>query len=125
LLVYQAKPRDGQKCLIGGLDTQGHKMRNLKETHNICDMLKYKKLFTMKGGIRMATDNISEPESDLPNELGKPARRALLEAGYLRLEQLTKLSEAEVLKLHGMGPKAIEPLRRALMAKGLAFAEGS
>lgn len=73
----------------------------------------------------MAQDNIGEPqrESDLPTELAKPAQRALAQAGYLRLEQFTKLSEAEVLRLHGMGPKALGQLRRALAARGLSFAD--
>ena len=35
-----------------------------------------------------------ESESDLPAGLAKPAQRALAGAGYLRLEQLTKLSVA-------------------------------
>jgi DNA-directed RNA polymerase alpha subunit len=64
------------------------------------------------------------PESDLPPKLGKPAQRALAAAGYVRLEQLTSVSEAELLKLHGMGPKAIGQLREALAAKGLTFGEG-
>ncbi len=66
----------------------------------------------------------TEPESDLPRELAKPARRALVGAGYTRLEQLTTVGEAEILKLHGMGPKALDQLRRALAAKGLSFAGG-
>lgn len=65
------------------------------------------------------------PESDLPVGLSNPARRALAGAGYLRLEQFSKLTEAEVLKLHGMGPKGIEALRRALADKGLSFADGT
>jgi len=48
-----------------------------------------------------------DPESDLPTELASPARRALAGAGYTRLEQFTQVSEDEVLKLHGMGPKAL------------------
>lgn len=40
----------------------------------------------------------------------------------MRLEQFTRLSEAEVLKLHGMGPKALEQIRRALEARGVSFA---
>ena len=61
-------------------------------------------------------------ESDLPNGLSQPALRALIAAGYLRLEQLAKVSEAEVKQLHGMGPKGIDMLRRALEAQGLSFA---
>lgn len=54
------------------------------------------------------TKNDNMKISDLPITLAKPAQRALEGAGYLRLEQFTKLSEAEVLQLHGMGPKAME-----------------
>ena len=60
-----------------------------------------------------------QQESDLPTELAKPARRALTGAGYLRLEQFTRLSEDDVLRLHGMGPKALDQIRRALAARGL------
>jgi hypothetical protein len=63
-----------------------------------------------------------EQESDLPDELSQPAWRALTGAGYWRLEQLTESSEAEIKKLHGMGQKGIDQLRRALSAKDLSFA---
>jgi hypothetical protein len=59
---------------------------------------------------------------DLPSGLPEPARRALVAAGFIRLEQLTHVSEAEVLALHGVGPKALDLLRRALCANGWAFA---
>ena len=62
--------------------------------------------------------------NDLLSELGRPARRALLAAGYRRLDQLTKLSEVEVKRLHGVGPKALGRLRRALDANSLSFAGG-
>jgi hypothetical protein len=42
----------------------------------------------------------------------------------MRLEQLSRVSEAEIKRLHGMGPKGIRLLRQALEAKGLSFAEG-
>jgi hypothetical protein len=64
-----------------------------------------------------------QPESDLPASLSKPALAALAEAGYQRLEQLTKVSAAELLRLHGMGPKGIRLLRSALAAKKLSLAE--
>jgi hypothetical protein len=63
-----------------------------------------------------------EPESDLPSGLSRPARRALDRAGYARLEQLTGITEAEVLRLHGMGPKALDQLRSARAARGQSFA---
>ncbi|MBO9129394.1 DNA-binding protein [Bacillus sp. 165] len=62
-----------------------------------------------------------EGESDLPPGLAKPAQRALKGAGYLRLEQFTTVSESDVLQLHGMGPKALEQIRRSLADKGLSF----
>jgi general stress protein 26 len=65
-----------------------------------------------------------EPESDLPAHLAGPARRALAAAGYARLEQFTQITEAEITRLHGMGPKALERIRRALAARGLSFADG-
>jgi DNA repair protein RadC len=64
-----------------------------------------------------------QQESDLPSELAAPARRALIGAGYVRLEQLTKVSEAELKQLHGIGPNALKQLRRALEARGLSFAD--
>lgn len=63
-----------------------------------------------------------EPKSDLPAGLSKPARRALAAAGYVRLDQLAGVGEAEIAELHGMGPRALEVLRRALAAKGQRFA---
>ncbi len=60
--------------------------------------------------------------ADLPAELGRPARRALAGAGYRRLEQLAGLDASEVGGLHGMGPRALGQLRRALAARGLSFA---
>jgi hypothetical protein len=62
-------------------------------------------------------------ESDFPDKIGKPARQALLAAGYVRLEQLATVREAEVLKLHGMGPKALGMLRQALADRGQSFKE--
>ena len=72
----------------------------------------------------MPADNSKQhlPDSDLPSGLAKPAQRALAGAGFIKLEQLTRVSEDEVLKLHGMGPKALDQLRRALAEKGLSFA---
>jgi hypothetical protein len=58
--------------------------------------------------------------SNLP-KLAAPALRALTGAGYTRLEHLTEVTESELLKLHGMGPKAIRTLRDALAARELSF----
>ncbi len=70
-----------------------------------------------------ATGTGVTPASELPLTIGKPAHRALTAAGYTRLDHLTAVSEAELLALHGVGPRAIERLRPALAAKCLAFAD--
>ena len=62
-------------------------------------------------------------ESDLP-KLAQPAQRALAAVGIHRLDQLIKFSEGEIKQLHGIGPNALNQLRRALRAKGLSFANG-
>ncbi len=54
-------------------------------------------------------------------KIAAPARRALANAGFTRLEDLTRTSEADLSKLHGMGSKAIWMLREALAANGLWF----
>jgi DNA-directed RNA polymerase alpha subunit len=56
-----------------------------------------------------------------PTSIGKPAFRALSAAGYKSLEQFTKVNEADLLKLHGVGPKAIRLIRHALKELGLSF----
>ncbi len=66
---------------------------------------------------------MTQQESDLPIELAKPAQRALHAAGYLRLEQLTRVSKTELKQLHGIGPNAIKTLHHALEALGLSFAD--
>jgi|CXWL01.1.fsa_nt_gi uncharacterized protein YdhG (YjbR/CyaY superfamily) len=65
-----------------------------------------------------------QQESPFP-KIGAPATRALEAAGYSRLEQLTKISEAELGQLHGMGPKALVILRETLKEKGLSFKSGT
>ena len=62
-------------------------------------------------------------QADLP-KLAAPARRALHGAGYTRLEDLTKVTESDVMKLHGMGANAMQVLRDALAERGLSFRDG-
>ena len=61
-------------------------------------------------------------ENDLP-KTSAPAQRALQSAGITSLKQLTNISEAELLQLHGMGPNALGKLREALKANGFSFRE--
>jgi hypothetical protein len=58
--------------------------------------------------------------SDFP-KLSAPARRALVGAGYERLEQLNGVEVADLSRLHGMGPSALEALRKALTERGLSL----
>jgi hypothetical protein len=62
-----------------------------------------------------------QPKTDFPHTIGNPARQALEAAGYTRLKQLSKVSEAELSRLHGMGPKALRILGETLEANGMSF----
>ncbi len=55
-------------------------------------------------------------------KISSPAHRALADAGISSLKKLSKLSEAEVLALHGIGKTAIPVLKSALKLAGLSFA---
>lgn len=51
---------------------------------------------------------------DLPKAIGGPATRALAGAGITTLAQVAELTDAELLAMHGVGPKAVRILREAL-----------
>ena len=65
--------------------------------------------------------------SDMPKtpfpKLAAPAQHALAAAGFAYLEQLVGVSEAELAKLHGMGPNALAKLQAALEEIGVSFTE--
>jgi hypothetical protein len=71
----------------------------------------------------MKSAQTGQGESNFPSQLAQPARRALAGAGYTCLEDLTKVREAEIRKLHGIGVNALTQLRDALEAYGLTFAD--
>jgi hypothetical protein len=60
-------------------------------------------------------------QGDFPNKLSAPALRALLNAKIFSLKQLSKHTEAEILKLYGMGPGSIPLLKQAMKKQGLKF----
>lgn len=66
------------------------------------------------------------PAGDLQTELtpriGQTACRVLALAGYTRYDDLTRASAAELMRIHGVGPKAIRILHEELALRGLAFA---
>jgi L-threonylcarbamoyladenylate synthase len=62
------------------------------------------------------------PVGDLPHGLGRPAIRALARAGLVRIDQFGEVREADLRRMHGVGPKAIDGLRDALAGRGRTFA---
>jgi DNA-directed RNA polymerase alpha subunit len=65
------------------------------------------------------TDRPPAPGTSLPPNLPAPAYRALVNAGYETLEQVTAATAAELLRLHGFGPKGLRLLRECLAQHGL------
>ena len=61
------------------------------------------------------------PEVDLPKEIGAPATRALVAAGYTRLAQLANVPIAELKQFHGVGPRALTRLQEALEQQGMSL----
>ncbi|WNO76624.1 MmcQ/YjbR family DNA-binding protein [Streptomyces sp. AM8-1-1] len=55
---------------------------------------------------------------DLPKSIGRPATSALLSAGITSLDQVAERTEAELLAMHGVGPKAVRLLGEALGSTG-------
>ncbi|TQM85162.1 hypothetical protein FHX81_7635 [Saccharothrix saharensis] len=51
---------------------------------------------------------------NLPKGIGRPATRALTAIGVTTLAQVARLGDAELLAVHGVGPKAVRVLRAAL-----------
>ncbi|MGW6146372.1 RNA polymerase alpha subunit C-terminal domain-containing protein [Bacillus mycoides] len=62
-----------------------------------------------------------KPREGFLSLLSAPARRALEHHEIHTLEELSKYSEKEILKLHGIGPASLPKLRTALEDKGLSF----
>jgi hypothetical protein len=54
--------------------------------------------------------------------MSAPAYRALKNAGLTTVKKLAKVSEKDLLALHGMGPASLPILRAALKQAGLSFA---
>ena len=66
---------------------------------------------------------LDKPEGGFLSLLSGPARGAMVHAGITTLAQLSKYSQQEILKLHGVGPKSLPILREALGEADMAFAE--
>ncbi len=64
------------------------------------------------------------PKKILSNTLpkiGAPATRSLANLGVTKLSQVTRFFEADLLKIHGVGPKAVNILKAALKQSGRSF----
>lgn len=69
----------------------------------------------------MSTRDVPAQIGDLP-PIGRPATGALLAAGVTTLAQVAAYRRADLLAMHGVGPKAVRILSEALAARGLGFA---
>lgn len=58
----------------------------------------------------------------LPPKLSQPAQRALANARIKTLEDCCRIREAELAKLHGIGPNALDKIKAAMAEHGLHFA---
>ena len=63
--------------------------------------------------------------TEYPTRLGRTARRELAVHGFTRYDQLTRVSSHDLLRIHGVGPKAIQILSEELAARGLTFLDAS
>lgn len=61
------------------------------------------------------------PVAEFHSLISAPARRALENAGIKTIVQLSKWTEKEISKLHGMGPNALGKLKAVLKSEGLSF----
>ena len=63
-----------------------------------------------------------KPKAGFLSLLSAPARRALENADITSLAKLSKYTEKDILKLHGIGKTTIPKLKEALVAENLTFA---
>lgn len=62
--------------------------------------------------------------TEFPRTMGTVAPRELAAHGITRYEQLTEMTEKDLLAIHGVGAKAIRILGEGLRARGLSFKDG-
>ena len=53
--------------------------------------------------------------------LAAPARRALVNAKIIRIDDLKKITEAKLISLHGMGPSSLPKIKSAMRKKKIKF----
>lgn len=68
-------------------------------------------------------DKENKPENGFLSKLSSPARNALIHEGIDTLQKLSKYTEKEILKIHGIGPASLPTMRISLEERGLSFKE--
>lgn len=66
-------------------------------------------------------EQAKKPKDSFLSLLSGSARRALENNKVFTVEELSKFSETEILKFHGMGKSTLPKLRKALIDAGLSF----
>lgn len=67
---------------------------------------------------RLASDQqIATIREQFPAGVAAPALRALYAAGYRTLKDVVKITDEDLLSLHGMGPKAVRLIREAISSQ--------
>ena len=69
------------------------------------------------------TRAIDPEKTDLP-KLSAPAMRALNSIGVSSLAALTRVTERQLLGLHGFGPNGLKAIKASLSDRGLALRSG-
>jgi hypothetical protein len=65
---------------------------------------------------------MKEIKRTFPQNLAKPAQRALLSQGISILNDLSRFTKAEIKALHGIGPDAIEKITNEMFEEQISFA---
>lgn len=68
-------------------------------------------------------DKENKPERGFLSKLSSPARNALVHEGIDTMQELSKYTEKEILKIHGIGPASLPTMRVLLEEEGLSFKE--
>ncbi|WP_404458455.1 RNA polymerase alpha subunit C-terminal domain-containing protein [Sutcliffiella horikoshii] len=66
-------------------------------------------------------DKENKPKDGFLSKLSSPARNALVHSGIDTLDLLSKYTEKEILKIHGIGPASLPIMRSSLKEIGLSF----
>jgi len=79
-----------------------------KAEKNVCEL-------TASPEKRAQANDLTESiRGNFPRGVGEPALRAFARAGYTTVQELRHVPDAELLALHGVGPKAIRVIRAVL-----------